>query len=65
MEEKAAEVLTLLAEGPVSFEDLIRRSASRSEATAAFLALLELCRQGKVCLAGEMENPVIAKTPEV
>lgn len=65
VEEKAAEVLSLLAEGPVPFEDLIRRSASRSEATAAFLALLELCRQGKVCLAGEMENPVIAKTPEV
>ena len=65
VEEKAAEVLSLLAEGPVPFEDLIRRSASRSEATAAFLALLELCRQGKVCLAGEMENPVIAKMPEV
>ena len=63
VEAKAAQVLALLEEGPLSLEELIRRSASRSEATAAFLALLELCRGGRVHLEGTMENPVIEKIP--
>ena len=45
-------------------EELICRSASRSEATATFLALLELCRGGRVHLEGEMDNPVIEKIPD-
>lgn len=63
VEAKAAQVLAMLEEGPLSLEELIRRSASRSEATAAFLALLELCRGGRVHLEGTMENPVIEKIP--
>lgn len=63
VEAKAAQVLAMLEEGPLSLEELICRSASRSEATAAFLALLELCRGGRVHLEGSMENPVIEKIP--
>lgn len=63
VEAKAAQVLAMLEEGPLSLEELIRCSASRSEATAAFLALLELCRGGRVHLEGTMENPVIEKIP--
>ena len=63
VEEKAAQVLTLLGDGPLSLEELICRSTSRSEATATFLALLELCRGGRVHLTGGMENPVIEKIP--
>lgn len=50
----------LRAEGPRRLTDLIRRSGSRSEATATFLALLELCREGKIHLAGEMDNPEVS-----
>ncbi|MFR1516370.1 MAG: hypothetical protein ACLSTT_03500 [Evtepia gabavorous] len=58
---KAAELLSLLwAEGPRRLTDLIRCSGSRSEATATFLALLELCREGKIHLAGEMDNPEVS-----
>lgn len=64
VEAKADQVLTLLEEGPLSLEELICRSASRSEATATFLALLELCRGGRVHLEGEMDNPVIEKIPD-
>lgn len=61
VEEKAAELLSLLrAEGPRRLTDLIRCSGSRSEATATFLALLELCREGKIHLAGEMDNPEVS-----
>lgn len=61
VERKAAELLEILsAEGPASLEDLVARSGSRSEATAVFLALLELCRGGKVHLAGTMEKPLIS-----
>ena len=56
-----AELLSLLrAEGPRQLTDLIRCSGSRSEATATFLALLELCREGKIHLAGEMDNPEVS-----
>ena len=47
----------LRAEGPRRLTDLIRRSGSRSEATATFLALLELCRGGKIHLAGGDGQP--------
>ena len=60
VERKAAELLEVLkAEGAVSLESLVARSQSRSEVTAVFLALLELCRGGKVHLAGTMEEPLI------
>lgn len=64
VEAKAAQVLALLEEGPLSLEELICRSTSRSEATATFLALLELCRGGRVHLEGTMEHPVIEKIPD-
>ena len=61
VELKAREVLDLLEEeGPSSLTRLIARSESRSEVTAVFLALLELCRGGKVRLAGTMEEPLIS-----
>lgn len=61
VERKAQEVLILLRqEGPVSLETLVARSRDRSEITAVFLALLELCRAGKVHLAGTMEEPLIS-----
>ena len=64
VEAKSAEVLTRLeGEGPLSLAELLRPSRSRSEATATFLALLELCRGGKVHLEGDMENPVISRIP--
>lgn len=61
VEEKARQLLkTLEAGGPTSLTALVKRSESRSEATAVFLALLELCRGGKVHLDGTMENPSIS-----
>lgn len=64
VEKKAAQVLALLEEaGELRLEELICRSRSKSEATAAFLALLELCRGGRVHLTGPMENPVISLRP--
>jgi segregation and condensation protein A len=61
VELKARELLELLEEeGPSSLTRLIARSESRSEVTAVFLALLDLCRSGKVCLAGTMEEPLIS-----
>ncbi len=64
VEDKAAQVLALLEErGPLRMDDLIRTSRSRSEATAAFLALLELCRSGRVHLSGDREDPEIFFVP--
>lgn len=62
VEEKAAQLLSLLAEGPLHWRDLLCRSGSRAEATASFLALLELCRAGKVCLTEEMDDPEITRS---
>lgn len=61
VEQKAKELLELLEEeGSSSLRQLVARSGSRSEVTAVFLALLELCRGGKVRLAGTMEEPLIS-----
>lgn len=61
VERKAEELLTLLhQEGPASLDALVARSRDRSEVTAVFLALLELCRAGKIHLAGTMEEPLIS-----
>ena len=61
VEEKARQLLDVLEQqGPTSLTALVARSGSRSEATAVFLALLELCRGGKVHLAGTMEDPSIS-----
>lgn len=61
VEEKARQLLDVLEHrGPTSLTELVAKSESRSEATAVFLALLELCRGGKVHLDGTMENPSIS-----
>lgn len=61
VEKKAEELLALLRqEGSTCLTDLVARSESRSEVTAVFLALLELCRNGRVRLAGTMEEPLIS-----
>ena len=61
VEAKAQQLLQVLEQqGPTSLTQLVAHSESRSEATAVFLALLELCRGGKVHLDGTMENPSIS-----
>ncbi|MCF0123317.1 MAG: segregation/condensation protein A [Ruminiclostridium sp.] len=61
VEQKVSELLELLkAEGATSLTALVARSRSRSEVTAVFLAMLELCRGGKVHLAGTLEEPMIS-----
>jgi len=61
VERKSAQLVSMLrAEGPLSLTQMIARSSSRSEATAVFLALLELCRGGRVHLAGTMEDPKVS-----
>lgn len=65
VEKKGAEILDRLRQaGSLRWEDLVRASQSKSEVTAAFLALLELCRRGKVHLEGGMDNPRIAPAEE-
>ena len=64
VEDKAAQVLALLEQrGPLRLNEILRTSRSRSEATAAFLALLELCRGGRVHLSGDREDPEIFLVP--
>ena len=64
VEDKAAQVLALLEQrGPLRLGEILRTSRSRSEATAAFLALLELCRGGRVHLSGDREDPEIFLVP--
>ena len=64
VEDKAAQVLALLEQrGPLRLGEILRTSRSRSEATAAFLALLELCRGGRVHLSGGWEDPEIFLVP--
>ena len=64
VEDKAAQVLALLEQrGPLRLGEILRTSRSRSEATAAFLALLELCRGGRVHLSGDWEDPEISLIP--
>ena len=65
VERKSAQLLSMLREeGPLSLAQMVARSGSRSEVTAVFLALLELCRSGRVSLAGTMEDPKVSLRPE-
>ena len=60
VERKTEELLARLhREGTLRWEDIVRTSESKSEVTAAFLALLELCRRGNIHLDGGMDNPWI------
>ena len=64
VEDKATQLLALLEQrGPLRLNEILRTSRSRSEATAAFLALLELCRGGRVHLSGDWEDPEISLLP--
>lgn len=47
VEEKVAELVSRLREGPLEFEELFTGVGSRLEAVACFLALLELLRRGQ------------------
>lgn len=61
VEEKLQQLLDdLEQEGETTLTALVRRSESRSEVTAVFLALLQLCREGRVHVAGTMEDPAIS-----
>ena len=61
--EKSREILEMLnAYGVMRMNALIESSKSRSEAVAAFIAVLELCREGRILLAGSEEDPVITAT---
>ena len=46
------------------FSALIAESKSRTEMVATFIALLELCREGKVGIMGEGEEITISKLSE-
>ena len=64
MEEKLRQLLEdLEQEGETTLTSLVKRSESRSEVTAVFLALLQLCREGRVHVAGTMEDPAISLRP--
>ncbi|MCI8415832.1 MAG: segregation/condensation protein A [Ruminiclostridium sp.] len=64
VEEKLRQLLEdLEQEGETTLTSLVKRSESRSEVTAVFLALLQLCREGRVHVAGTMEDPAISLRP--
>ena len=59
--DKADEVMQrLLQFGVMSFRALFRGSRSRSEIVATFLAILELCKDRRICLGGTEEECTIS-----
>ena len=61
MADKADEVMQrLLQFGVMSFRALFRGSRSRSEIVATFLAILELCKDRRICLGGTEEECTIS-----
>lgn len=61
VEKKTAELLTRLQEtDSLPLSALVLTCKSRSEATAVFLAVLELCRAGQVHIFGPIEAPCVA-----
>lgn len=63
--EKARSLLERLAQfGVARFRALFRGSRSRSEIVAAFLAVLELCKAGRIRLAGTAEECTVTCTGE-
>lgn len=63
--EKTREVLNQLLRGGVTrFRSLFRSSRSRSEIVATFLAVLELCREHRVHLAGFGEECTLARVSD-
>lgn len=63
--EKAREILAwLLRIGASRFQVLFRRSRSRSEVVATFLAVLELCKRKRICLCGSGSDCVVTPGEE-
>jgi len=60
---KSAEILTLLMKkGITKLQRLFGAAGSRSELVATFIAVLELCKDGRVQLTGAADDPIIGKT---
>lgn len=51
--EKTREIITLLRRRPMTLGELYAANASRTELVATFIALLELCRAGRLRIEGE------------
>ena len=63
--EKSTEIIDeLIKKGEMRFSALIAESKSRTEMVATFIALLELCREGRVSIMGEGEDVTISKLSE-
>ena len=63
--EKARAIVERLIQfGVARFRALFRGSRSRSEVVAAFLAILELCKAGRIRLAGTAEECTVTCTGE-
>ncbi len=55
--EKTKQIIELLtARGPMTLGGIFRKSASRTELVATFIAILELCHDGSITLEGEGED---------
>lgn len=64
--DKENEILDILLQrGEKTFSQLIEMSKSRTEAVATFIAILELCRSGKITLYGENGETTITRSAEV
>lgn len=64
--EKTEEILNmLLRNGEMRYTALIGASKSRTELVATFIALLELCKSGRVGLIGEGENATVSRLSEI
>jgi segregation and condensation protein A len=61
--EKASRILQLLKEfGVMRVEAIFAEAMSRSETVATFVAVLELCKIGRICLAGTEDELTISYT---
>ncbi len=63
--EKSKQIMSLLtARGAQTLGDIFRRSRSRTELVATFIAVLELCREGSICLDGEGDGTEVTLAGE-
>jgi segregation and condensation protein A len=64
--DKEEEILSvLMRNGETTFQQLIEQSKSRTEAVATFIAILELCKAGKIGITGEGKDTAINRMAEV
>lgn len=60
--EKSAEIIDeLIKNGEMRFAAIIAESKSRTEMVATFIALLELCREGRISIMGDGEDVTVSK----